>query len=57
MYQASHVIRGGDIVSCTVSTLSPLRADPEDISLDIVYEDDNVLVVNKPAHMVSCCSA
>jgi len=50
--KASHVIRGGDIVSCTVSTLSPLRADPEDISLDIVYEDDNVLVVNKPAHMV-----
>lgn len=50
--KASHVIREGDIVSCTVSTLSPLRADPEDISLDIVYEDDNVLVVNKPAHMV-----
>lgn len=50
--KASHVIRGGDIVSCTVSTLSPLRADPEDIPLDIVYEDNNVLVVNKPAHIV-----
>jgi tRNA pseudouridine synthase 2 len=24
----------------------------EDIPLDIVYEDDHVLVVNKPAHMV-----
>lgn len=32
--------------------MKPLRAEPEDIPLDIVYEDDHVLVVNKPAHMV-----
>lgn len=30
-----------------------MRAEPEDIPLDIVYEDSHVLVVNKPAHMVS----
>jgi len=29
-----------------------LRAEPENLPLDIVYEDENVLVVNKPAHMV-----
>lgn len=46
------MVKGGDLVSCTVSELQPLRAEAEDIPLDIVYEDDHVLVVNKPAHMV-----
>ncbi|PSR99552.1 RNA pseudouridine synthase [Actinidia chinensis var. chinensis] len=42
----------GDKVECTISELQPLKAEPEDIPLDIVYEDEQVLVVNKPAHMV-----
>lgn len=46
------MVRNGDKVNCTISELQPLRAEPEDIPLDIVYEDDHVLVVNKPAHMV-----
>lgn len=50
--KVSHVIRAGDKVNCTISELQPLRAEPEDIPLDIVYEDEHVLVVNKPAHMV-----
>ena len=29
-----------------------LNADPEDIPLDVVYEDDDVIVVDKPAGMV-----
>jgi hypothetical protein len=45
-------VKGGDTVSCTVSDLTPLRAEAEDIPLDIVYEDEHLLVVNKPAHMV-----
>jgi 23S rRNA pseudouridine1911/1915/1917 synthase len=32
--------------------LAPLRADPEDIPLDIVYEDEFLAVVNKPAGMM-----
>lgn len=39
-------------MDCTISELQPLRAEPEDIPVDIVYEDEHVLVVNKPAHMV-----
>ncbi|KAH9759265.1 RNA pseudouridine synthase 2 [Citrus sinensis] len=50
--KVSHNVKGGDMVNCTISELQPLRAEAEDIPLDIVYEDDNVLVVNKPAHMV-----
>uniref|UniRef100_A0A1D1Z8A2 RNA pseudouridine synthase 2, chloroplastic n=1 Tax=Anthurium amnicola TaxID=1678845 RepID=A0A1D1Z8A2_9ARAE len=50
--KVSHIIKAGDKISCTVSELQPLRAEPEDIPLDIVYEDAHILVVNKPAHMV-----
>lgn len=50
--KASHSVRVGDMVNCTIAELQPLRADPEDIPLDIVYEDEHVIVVNKPAHMV-----
>ncbi|KAL3340781.1 hypothetical protein AABB24_029090 [Solanum stoloniferum] len=50
--KVSHMVKGGDKVDCTIADLKPLRAEPEDIPLDIVYEDEHVLVVNKPAHMV-----
>lgn len=50
--KVSHNLRAGDKVNCVISDLLPLRAEPEDIPLDIVYEDQHVLVVNKPAHMV-----
>ncbi|KAI3464773.1 hypothetical protein Pfo_021436 [Paulownia fortunei] len=50
--KVSQVVRHGDVVNCTIAELQPLRAEPEDIPLDIVYEDEHVLVVNKPPHMV-----
>ncbi|CAM8935874.1 unnamed protein product [Rhodiola kirilowii] len=50
--KVSYSVKDGDCVDCTISELQPLRAEPEDIPLDIVYEDDHVLVVNKAAHMV-----
>ncbi|XP_016568333.1 RNA pseudouridine synthase 2, chloroplastic isoform X2 [Capsicum annuum] len=50
--KVSHKVKAGDKVNCTIADLKPLRAEPEDIPLDIVYEDEHVLVVNKPAHMV-----
>ncbi|KAK8642333.1 hypothetical protein V6N13_011680 [Hibiscus sabdariffa] len=50
--KVSHGLRAGDKVDCVISDLQPLKAEPEDIPLDIVFEDDHVLVVNKPPHMV-----
>ncbi|KAL3650354.1 hypothetical protein CASFOL_006757 [Castilleja foliolosa] len=50
--KVSHVVRDGDEVNCKIAELQALRAEPEDIPLDIVYEDEHLLVVNKPAHMV-----
>lgn len=42
----------GDIVAINEIERPPLKAEAENIPLDIVYEDDDVLVVNKPAGMV-----
>ncbi|XP_002519370.2 RNA pseudouridine synthase 2, chloroplastic isoform X2 [Ricinus communis] len=50
--KVSHNVKFGDKVTCTISELQPLRAEPEDMPLDIVYEDEHLLVVNKPPHMV-----
>lgn len=52
LFQVSHNVKAGDEVNCTISELQPLKAEPEEIPLDIVYEDKHVIVVNKPAHMV-----
>lgn len=47
-----HVLRVGDVVVLQV-ILTPHSADlPENIALDIVYQDDEVLVVNKPVGLV-----
>ncbi|KAL6001397.1 hypothetical protein ACLOJK_007131 [Asimina triloba] len=50
--KVSHTVKTGDKVSCTISELEPLRAVPEDITLDVIYEDAHVLVVNKAPQMV-----
>ncbi len=45
-------IRVDDEVRLLPSELKPLDAQPENIPLDIVYEDNDLLVVNKPRGMV-----
>lgn len=43
---------GGEIVEVHVPPAEPVELIPEDIPLDIVYEDHNLIVVDKPAGMV-----
>ena len=45
-------VKSGDEVSVTVPDPEPMETVAEDIPLDIVYEDDDLLVVNKPKGMV-----
>src|SRR5437867_9722179 len=46
-------LRGGEHIAILgPAQVPPLRALPEDISLDIVYEDDDLAVINKPAGMM-----
>lgn len=42
----------GDSVSITVPVAEESRIGAEDIPLDVVYEDDDLIVINKPAGMV-----
>ena len=45
-------LRGGEQISVTLPDPVPAEAQPEDIPLDIVYEDEDIVVVNKPSGMV-----
>ena len=42
----------GDVVEIELPEPEPISAEPEDIPLDVVYEDDDLIVVNKPQGMV-----
>lgn len=51
--KASLRLRGGESVSVLgVPGRAPLRAIAEDIPLDVVFEDDDIAVINKPAGMM-----
>ena len=45
-------VKAGDSVEITLPDAVPLEAKAEDIPLDILYEDGDLLVVNKPKGMV-----
>lgn len=42
----------GDLVEVLIPELREYEAEPEDIPIDIIYEDDDLIVVNKPKGMV-----
>jgi 23S rRNA pseudouridine1911/1915/1917 synthase len=51
--KASQKLRGGEVVEVQGEAApAPLRAMAEAIPLDIIYEDDDLSVVNKPAGMM-----
>lgn len=50
--KANYKVQPGDFVSVEEPEVEPLEIEPENIPLAIVYEDEAVLVVNKPAGMV-----
>lgn len=45
-------VAAGDKIELVLPPAEEIEAEPEDIPLDIVYEDDDLLVVNKPRGMV-----
>ena len=51
--KASLKLRGSETIEILApAERPPLKATPEDIPLDIVYEDDDLAVINKPAGMM-----
>jgi 23S rRNA pseudouridine1911/1915/1917 synthase len=49
--KGSHRLRGGERIQIEIQPRPPLRAEAESIPLDILYEDDDVIAINKPAGM------
>jgi 23S rRNA pseudouridine1911/1915/1917 synthase len=45
-------VRGGEAVTLTAALEVQTRSEPEDIALDVLYEDEHVIVINKPAGLV-----
>ena len=48
----SHKLKGGEHVEVELPAPPPSEVEPEDIPLDILHEDEEVVVVNKPAGLV-----
>lgn len=49
----SHRVSAGEEIVGEIPAAPVIDAVPEDIPLDIVYEDEEIIVVNKPAGMVT----
>jgi|SRR5579863_886876 len=50
--RTSYRVRPGDRIDIHVPSPTPLEMAPEEIALDIVYEDDSLLLINKPPGLV-----
>jgi 23S rRNA pseudouridine1911/1915/1917 synthase len=50
--KASLTLRGGEQIGVTPGELPPLKASPENLPLDILYEDASVIAVNKPSGLI-----
>ena len=50
--KANYKLREKDVIDVTVPEVKEVEILPEDIPLDILYEDEDVIVVNKPQGMV-----
>jgi 23S rRNA pseudouridine1911/1915/1917 synthase len=48
----SFLLKGAERIDVEPAELAPLRAMAEDIPLDVLYEDADVIAINKPAGMV-----
>ena len=55
--KAGQTLKAGDRVTAIVPDPEPIEAKPEDIPLDIVYEDDSLAVVNKAQGMTVTAGA
>ena len=50
--KASTKVKTGEMISYDIPAIKPLEVKDENIPLDIVYEDDDILIINKPQGMV-----
>lgn len=46
------MVQTGDRISLTIPAAQPLELVPQPMALDILYEDDHLIIINKPAGLV-----
>lgn len=46
--KASYILKNGDKITCAMQEPKPLDVRPVDIPVDIIYQDDDLAVINKP---------
>jgi len=51
--KSSHKLKAGEKITFEIVEETPVVLEPQNIPLEIVYEDDNMLVVNKPSGMLT----
>ena len=49
----SHKLRGGEALSVQPPAPSPSQVEPEAVALDVLFEDEHLIAVNKPPGMVT----
>ncbi|HKM10446.1 MAG TPA: S4 domain-containing protein, partial [Bacilli bacterium] len=52
LLKSSYKVRTGDVISIEIPEVKPLDIAKENIPLEIVYEDDDILIINKPQGLV-----
>ncbi|MCK8611871.1 RluA family pseudouridine synthase [Apilactobacillus nanyangensis] len=50
--KAKYDVKDGEVIQVSIPEPETMNVEPENIDIDIVYEDDDVIVVNKPQGMV-----
>jgi 23S rRNA pseudouridine1911/1915/1917 synthase len=50
--RASQVLKAGQQIEISPGELPPLRALPEDLPVQILYEDESVIAIDKPAGLI-----
>ena len=50
--EKKHPLKEGDVIELEIPEAEEYEATPENIPLDVVYEDNDIIVINKPSGMV-----
>ncbi|SVB44921.1 uncharacterized protein METZ01_LOCUS197775, partial [marine metagenome] len=49
----SYIVKEGEIFEVSLVYIRPKKYEPEELKLEIIYEDEDLLVINKKAGMVT----
>jgi 23S rRNA pseudouridine1911/1915/1917 synthase len=50
--KAGYLVKSGEVIGVVLFPPTPIKAEPQDIPLDVLYEDEHLAAINKPPGMV-----